>query len=52
MMKYKVMVAGITVGTYNTKKEAEEKLNELKNSYLGMIHPKDTMFIKEVKEES
>lgn len=52
MMKYEVMVAGTIAGTYNTREEAEARLNEVKNSFFAMVHPRDTMFIKEVKEES
>jgi hypothetical protein len=50
MMKYTVMVAGTKEGTYKTREEAEKRLNEVKNSFLAMVHPKDTMFIKEEKE--
>ena len=51
-MRYEVMVAGTVAGTYNTREEAEARLNEVKNSFFAMVHPKDTMFIKEVKKES
>lgn len=44
---FKVIVAGTVVGTYNTRKEAEARLNEVRNSYLAMVHPTDTMFISE-----
>lgn len=52
MTRYEVMVAGTVAGTYNTREEAEARLNEVKNSFFAMVHPKDTMFIKEVKRES
>ena len=51
-MRYEVMVAGTVAGTYNTREEAEARLNEVRNSFFAMVHPKDTMFIKEVKKES
>jgi hypothetical protein len=47
MTKYNVMVAGTVVGTYNTREEAEARLAEVKKSFLAMVHPKNTMFIKE-----
>lgn len=52
MERYEVIVAGTTVNTYNTKKEAEERLNEIKNSFLAMVHPIDCMYIKEVKKSA
>lgn len=51
-MRYEVMVAGTVAGTYNTREEAEARLDEVRNSFFAMVHPKDTMFIKEVKRES
>lgn len=46
-MSYVVMVGGMEQGKYNTKAEAEKRLAEVQNSFLAMVHPKDTMFIKE-----
>ena len=47
MTKYEVVVAGTTIGTYNTRKEAESRLAEAKNSFLAMVHPKNVFFIRE-----
>ena len=44
-MKYEVIVAGTTIGTYNTYKEAEKRLNEARQSFLAMVHPKDVFRI-------
>ena len=49
MKEYKVMVAGTAVGTYKTREEAEVRLEEVRHSYLAMVHPRDVMFIKEVE---
>ena len=49
MTKYNVMVAGTVIGTYNNREEAEARLEEVKHSFLAMVHPRDTMFIKEVE---
>lgn len=49
MKKYNVMVAGTVVGTYKTREEAEERLDQVRHSYLAMVHPRDVMFIKEVE---
>ena len=45
---YNVMVGGSVVGTYKTKEEASVRLEEVKNSFLAMVHPRDTMFIKKI----
>lgn len=45
---YKVMVGGMVAGTYNSKEEANNRLNEIKNSFLAIVHPIDTMFIKKI----
>lgn len=47
MKKYNVIVAGTVFGTYKTKEEAEKMLDEVKKSFLALIHPKDCMYIKE-----
>lgn len=49
MKKYNVMVAGTVMGTYNTREEAEVRLEEVRHSYLAIVHPRDVMFIKEVE---
>ena len=49
MTKYEVVVAGTVIATYNTKEEANDRLNEVRHSFLAMVHPSDCIFIK-VKE--
>lgn len=49
-MKYEVIVAGTVIGIYNTYKEAEERLNEARHSFLAMVHPKDCFYVKEIKD--
>lgn len=46
-MKYEVVVGGTVVGRYGTKAEAEQRLYEVRHSYLAMVHPQDCMFIRE-----
>lgn len=46
-MKFEVIVAGTSIGTYESRKEAEQRLLEARNSFLGMVHPKDVFYIKE-----
>ena len=46
-MKYEVIIAGTVNATYENRKEAEQRLEELKNSFLAIVHPKDTFFIRE-----
>lgn len=48
MKEYRVIIAGTVNSKYNTKEEAEKRLNEIKNSFFAMVHPIDTMYIKEV----
>lgn len=50
-MKYRVMVGGTVVGEYEDKDKAEVRLNEVRNSFYALVHPYDTMFIKEVGEK-
>ena len=47
-MKYQVIVAGTVLGTYATEAEAEERLTLAKNSFLALVHPADTFFIKKI----
>ena len=47
-MTYNVIVAGTVVGKYNTKKDAEKRLEEVKNSFLAMVHPTDAFYIKKI----
>ena len=46
-MKYDVIIAGSIVGTHKTRKEAEKHLEQMKNSWLRMVHPIDVFRIKE-----
>ena len=46
-MKYEVVVGGTVIGRYDTKTEAEQRLYEVRHSYLAMVHPQDCMFIRE-----
>lgn len=45
---FKVMISGTVESTHETRESAEKRLNEIKNSIFAMVHPIDTMFIKEV----
>ena len=44
---FKVIVAGTVIGTYNNKADAEKRLNEARNSFLALVHPKDVFRIEE-----
>lgn len=48
MKEYKVIIAGTVDSTHTTREEAEKRLNEIKHSFLAIVHPIDCMFIKEV----
>lgn len=52
MKKYNVIIAGTIVGSYETKEEAENRLNEIRHSYLAMVHPKNCMYIKKVENNA
>lgn len=45
--EYEVIVAGTVLFTCKEKDEAEKKLSEIKNSFLAMVHPVDTFYIRE-----
>lgn len=47
MTKYNVVVAGTVLGTYTDKAEAEQRLNEVRHSFLAMVHPWNCFYIKE-----
>jgi hypothetical protein len=47
-MRYEVIVAGTIHSVHNTKAEAELQLDLIRNSFLAMVHPKDSFYIKEV----
>ena len=38
-IQYEVLVAGRVIGAYETYKEAEKRLYEVKNSFLAIVHP-------------
>lgn len=46
-MKYEVIVGGTVIATYETREEAEKRLEEARNSFLALVHPYDTFRIKE-----
>lgn len=50
MNTYFVMVGGCVIARYSTLEEAEERLEQVKNSWYAMVHPVDTMFIKKVEK--
>lgn len=47
MKKFEVYVAGSLVGKYETREEAEARLNEVRHSFLAMVHPQEVFYIKE-----
>ena len=47
MKKYEVCVAGQVVTRAETKEEAERLLNEVRHSFLAMVHPVDVFYIRE-----
>ena len=50
MNTYFVMVGGSVIARYSTLAEAEERLEQVKNSWYTMVHPMDTIFIKKVEK--
>lgn len=48
-MKYAVMVGGMVDSKFDTKEKAEARLEEVRHSFMALVHPKDTMFIKEIE---
>ena len=46
-MKYEVIVAGTVIGTYENKADAENRLEQARNSFLAMVHPKNVFYIRE-----
>lgn len=46
MKTYKVIVSGVVIGSYNTREEAEKRLNEARHSFLAMVHPRDCFYIR------
>jgi hypothetical protein len=49
VMRYAVMVGGVIANKFDTIEEAKAYLEEIRNSFLAMVHPQDTMFIKEIE---
>lgn len=47
-MKYEVIVSGKVITTCNTREDAEYELRKAQNSFLAMVHPKDSFRIKEI----
>ena len=47
MKKYEVVVAGTVIGCYENEAEAKARLEEVKNSFLAIVHPVDVFFIRE-----
>ena len=47
---FQVIVSGTVIGEYATREGAEVRLEEVKHSFLALVHPRDTMYIKEVTE--
>lgn len=48
MKKFEVVIAGTVINTYETREEAEDRLFEVKNSFLALVHPIDCFYIREV----
>ena len=46
-MRYEVLVAGTVFGVYATREEAEKVLDEVRHSFLAMVHPRDVFRIRE-----
>ena len=47
MKKYEVCVAGSVVTRAETREEAESLLDEIRHSFLAMVHPVDAFYIRE-----
>ena len=50
MKRYEIYVAGERLYSYNSREDAEKALNEAKNSFLALVHPKECFYIKEVEQ--
>ena len=46
-MKYDVIVAGSVINTFKTRVEAEKYLEQVRNSWLSLVHPQEVFRIKE-----
>lgn len=44
--KFEAIVAGTVIGTYNTREEAEKRIQEAKHSFLAMVHPIDCFYVR------
>jgi len=47
-MKYEIIVAGSVVTRVSTREEAEQLLEQARHSFLAMVHPIDTFYIREI----
>jgi hypothetical protein len=48
-MRFEVMVAGSVHSVYNNRVDAENMVNALRNSFLAMVHPSESFYIREVE---
>lgn len=46
-MRYDVIVAGSVISTFKTREEAEKYLEQMRNSWLSLVHPQEVFRIKE-----
>lgn len=46
-MKYQVIVAGSVMGEHKDRQDALRHLEQLKNSWLRMVHPINVFYIRE-----
>lgn len=46
-MKYDVIVAGSVINTFKTREEAEKYLEQVRSSWLSLVHPQEVFRIKE-----
>ena len=46
-MKYQVVVAGSVMGEHKDRQDALRHLEQLKNSWLRMVHPINVFYIRE-----
>ena len=44
--RYEVVCCGRVITACNTKEEAEKALNEVRHSYLAMVHCKESFYIR------
>lgn len=51
MKRFEVVIAGTVESEYETREQAEKRLNEIKNSFYAMVHPVDCMWVRERKDK-